>query len=183
MNCLDSGRNVTKSKPPYLPYPTLPYPTLPYPTLPYPTLPYPTLPYPTLPYPTLPYPTLPYPTQLIEHLTNTTSVAPPPASPAGCRPLYLLDLLYLSFIIWTPSRCCILQFRANKSFACNLLSTPSCESQVPAKETQSLSCFGRNIRYTLIRIHVLCDCYAKILCGLNVFLAGSRGHENCYTFH
>ena len=40
-----------------------------------------------------------WPLQLIEHLTNTTSVAPPPAGPAGCRPLYLLDLLYLSFFL------------------------------------------------------------------------------------
>ena len=37
------------------------------------------------------------PLQLIEHLTNTTSVAPPPAGPAGCRPLYFLHLLNLSF--------------------------------------------------------------------------------------
>ena len=33
-----------------------------------------------------------WPLQLIEHLANTTSVAPPPAGPAGCRPLYLLHL-------------------------------------------------------------------------------------------
>ena len=39
--------------------------------------------------------------QLIEHLTNTISVAPPPACPVGCRPLYLLHLLY-SFTIWAP---------------------------------------------------------------------------------
>ena len=36
-----------------------------------------------------------WPLQLIEHLANTTSVAPPPAGPAGCRPLYLLHLLNL----------------------------------------------------------------------------------------
>ena len=34
-----------------------------------------------------------WPLQLIEHFSNTTSVAPPPADPAGCRPLYLLHLL------------------------------------------------------------------------------------------
>ena len=34
-----------------------------------------------------------WPLQLIEHLTSTTGVAPPPASPAGCRPLYLLHRL------------------------------------------------------------------------------------------
>ena len=34
-----------------------------------------------------------WPLQLIEHFSNTTSVAPPPAGPAGCRPLYLLHLL------------------------------------------------------------------------------------------
>ena len=36
-----------------------------------------------------------WPLQLIEHLNNTTSVVPPPAGPVGCRPLYLLHLLYL----------------------------------------------------------------------------------------
>ena len=39
-----------------------------------------------------------WPLQLIEHFSNTTSVAPPPAGPAGCRPLYLLHLLNLSFM-------------------------------------------------------------------------------------
>ena len=34
-----------------------------------------------------------WPLQLIEHLAITTSVAPPPAGPAGCRPLYLFHLL------------------------------------------------------------------------------------------
>ena len=53
-----------------------------------------------------------WPLQLIEHLTNITSVAPPPAGPAGCCPLYLLHLSNLSFTIWAPNSCCILQFRA-----------------------------------------------------------------------
>ena len=44
-----------------------------------------------------------WPLQLIEHLTNTISVVPPPAGPAGCRPLYLLHLLNLSFTIWAPN--------------------------------------------------------------------------------
>ena len=83
-----------------------------------------------------------WPSQLIEHLAKTTSVAPPPADPAGCRPLYFLHLLNLSFTIWTPNRCCILQLRAYQSFVCNILSTPRCESQVPAKKTKNLSCFG-----------------------------------------
>ena len=39
--------------------------------------------------------------QLIEHLANTTSVAPPPAGPAGCRSLYLLHVLNLSLTIWS----------------------------------------------------------------------------------
>ena len=52
-----------------------------------------------------------WPLQLIEHLANTTSVAPPPAGPVGCRPLYLLHILNLSFTIWTLNRCCILQHR------------------------------------------------------------------------
>ena len=76
-----------------------------------------------------------WPLQLIEHLANTTSVAPPPTGPEGCRSLYLLHLLNLSFKTCAPNGCCILQFRAYQSFVCNLLSTPRCESQVPAKET------------------------------------------------
>ena len=51
-----------------------------------------------------------WPLQLIQHLANTTCVAPPPAGPAGCRPLYLLHLLNLSFTIRVPNGCCILQF-------------------------------------------------------------------------
>ena len=31
-----------------------------------------------------------------------------------------------------------------QSFVCNFLSTPRCKSQIPAKETKCLSCFGRN---------------------------------------
>ena len=110
-----------------------------------------------------------WPLQLIEHFSNTTSVAPPPAGPAGCRPLYLLHLLNLSFTVRAPNGGCILQFRAYQSFVCNLLSTPRCESQVPSKETLSLSCFRRDIRDMLTPIHVLCDCYTKIFRGLNVF--------------
>ena len=44
-----------------------------------------------------------WPLQLTEHFSNTTSVAPPPAGPAGCRPLYLLHLLNLSFTIRAPN--------------------------------------------------------------------------------
>ena len=66
-----------------------------------------------------------WPLQHIEHLANTTSVAPPPAGPAGCRPLYLLHLLNLSFTIWAPNRCCILQFRAYQRFVCILFCTPA----------------------------------------------------------
>ena len=76
-----------------------------------------------------------WPLQLIQHLTNTTSVAPPPAGSAGCLPLYLLQLSNLSFTIWATKRCYILQFRAYQSLVCNLLSTTRCKSQVPAKET------------------------------------------------
>ena len=62
-----------------------------------------------------------WPLQLIEHLTNTTSVASPPAGPVGCRPLYFLHFLNLSStIIWAPNRCCILQIRAFQSCVCNL---------------------------------------------------------------
>ena len=31
-----------------------------------------------------------------------------------------------------------------QSFVCNFLSTLRCKSQIPAKETKCLSCFGRN---------------------------------------
>ena len=110
-----------------------------------------------------------WPLQPIKHFSNTTSVAPPPAGPAGCCPLYLLHLLNLSFTIRAPNGGCILQLRAYQSFVCNLRSTPRCESQVPSKETQSLSCFRRDIRDMLTPIHVLCDCYTQIFRGLNVF--------------
>ena len=51
-----------------------------------------------------------WPLQLIEHFSNTTSVAPPPAGPAGCHPLYVLHLLNLSFTIRAPNGSCILLF-------------------------------------------------------------------------
>ena len=35
-----------------------------------------------------------------------------------------------------------LWFRPNQSFVCNFFSTPRCKSQIPAKETECLSCFG-----------------------------------------
>ena len=80
--------------------------------------------YTSLPYVSLiPWSLQSWPLQLIEHLANTISVAPPPAGPAGCLPLYLLHLLNLSSPIWAPNRCCILQFRAYQSFVCNLFST------------------------------------------------------------
>ena len=80
--------------------------------------------------------------QLIEHLTNTTCIAPPPAGPVGCRPLYLLrGLLNLSFTIWAPNGYCILQFRSYQrfvGFVCNLVSTPMCKSQVPESKPKVL---------------------------------------------
>ena len=75
-----------------------------------------------------------WPLQLIEHLANTTTVGPPPAGPVGCCPLYLLHLLNLSFTIWAPNRCWILQFRVYQS-----LYATSLVLQVPAKETLSLT--------------------------------------------
>ena len=50
-----------------------------------------------------------WPLQLIEHLANTTSVAPPPAGPppageGGCSPLYLLHLLNPSFTLGSVYR-------------------------------------------------------------------------------
>ena len=69
---------------------------------------------------------------------------------------------------------------AYQSGVCNLLSTPRCESQVSAKETYSLSCFGRDIRDMLASIYVLRDCldllqterfpkYAGAMCSREVF--------------
>ena len=80
-----------------------------------------------------------WPLQLIKHLTNTTSVVPPPVSAgsAGCRPLYLPHLLYLSFTIWDPNKCCILQFKAYRKFCMQPFSTPRCESQVPVRNLKS----------------------------------------------
>ena len=75
-----------------------------------------------------------WPLELIEDLANTTSVAPPPAGPVGCCPLYLLHLLNLSFTIWAPNRCCILQFRAYQRFVCNLLG--------PGRVAQSVTCLA-----------------------------------------
>ena len=113
-----------------------------------------------------------WPLQLIEHLANTTSVAPPPAGPVGCCPLYLLHLLNLSFTIWAPNRCWILQFRVYQS----LYAPSSCKGNL---KSNGLSCFGRSIRVMLTPIHVLCDCYTKIFCGRNVFqsLLMQSGHE------
>ena len=64
------------------------------------------------------------------HLVNTTSVASPPAGPAGPGLLssVLSPLVESEFTIWAPNGCCIPQFRAYQSFVCNLLSTPRCES-------------------------------------------------------
>ena len=50
-----------------------------------------------------------WPLQLIEHLINTTSVAPPPAGPVG--PPVESEFYNMSSIY-----CCILQFRAHRSF-------------------------------------------------------------------
>ena len=54
-----------------------------------------------------------WPLQPIEHLTNATSVAPPPAGPADCRPLYLLHLLKMSFPVkyFTDRSKAVLLFR------------------------------------------------------------------------
>ena len=41
--------------------------------------------------------------QIIEHLTNATSFVPPPAGPAGSRPLYLLHLLNSEFYNISPT--------------------------------------------------------------------------------
>ena len=66
----------------------------------------------------------------------------------------------------------ILRFRElwpNQSFVCNFLCTPRCKSQVPAKETKCLSCFGKNFWNVLTPIHIIRDSYTKIFCRLNVF--------------
>ena len=109
-----------------------------------------------------------WPIQLIEYLTNTTSVVPPLAGPAGCRHLYHLHLLNLSFTMWVPNRCCILKFRAHKVLYATSLILLGLKCKFMHRKP-CLSCFGGNIRDMLTPNHVLCDCYAKIFCGLNVF--------------
>ena len=55
------------------------------------------------------------------------------------------------------------------SFVCNFLSTPRCKSQVPVRETECRSCFGRNSQNVLTPIHIIRDGYTKVFCRLNVF--------------
>ena len=44
------------------------------------------------------------------------------------------------------------------------LRSPRCKSQIPAKETKCLSCFGRNYENVLTPIHIIRDGYAKVFC-------------------
>ena len=69
---------------------------------------------------------------------------PSPAGPPGSCPLHLLHLSNLSFMIWMPNRCCILELRANQCFVCNFISVPRCKGQIAPKKTQCLSCLSRN---------------------------------------
>ena len=101
-----------------------------------------------------------WPLNLIKHLADTTCVTPSPASPTGCCPLNFLYLINLKFWVRAPNGCCILNFRLNQSFVCNFLSTLRCKSQIPAKETKCLSCFGRNFINVLTPIHIIRDGYA-----------------------
>ena len=69
-------------------------------------------------------------------------VAPPPAGPVGCCPLYLLHLLNLSFTIRAPNGGCILQGHTKVLYATSFkVRKPSSFSK-----PLSLSCFRRDIR-------------------------------------
>ena len=109
-----------------------------------------------------------WPLQLIEYLANTIVLRHLLQVQRAAVLCTFSTCWIWVFTIRAPNGCCILQFKAYQSFVCNLLSTPRCESQVPSKETKSLSCFGRNIRDMLTTVHVLCDCYTKIFRGLKV---------------
>ena len=111
------------------------------------------------------------PFKLIQHFANTTRVSPSLACLAGCCPPYFLNLMNLKFLVRAPNGCCILQFRPNQSFVCNLLSTPRCKSQNPAKETKCLSYFGRDFYDMLTPIHVISNGDTKIFWRLNIFLS------------
>ena len=43
-----------------------------------------------------------WPLQLIEHFSNTTSVAPPPAGPAGCRDMCMREMTSLLEFLKAP---------------------------------------------------------------------------------
>ena len=58
---------------------------------------------------------------------------------------------------------------AYSSFICNFLCIPRRKSQIPAKETKCLSCFGRDFRDMLTPIHVICNGDTKVFCRLNIF--------------
>ena len=110
-----------------------------------------------------------WPLKLVKHLANTTCVWPSPAGSAGCCSLNFLYLVNLKFRVRAPNGCCILEFRPNQSFVCNLLCTLRCKSQVHAKKTKCLSCLGRHFWNVLTPIHIIRDSYTKVFCWLNVF--------------
>ena len=102
-----------------------------------------------------------WPLQLIKHIPNISNVAPSPTGPTG-GVLCSFPLLGPKFRLRVPNKC-------SYSKVCNLLRTLCAKSQIPVKETYIFRCFGRNIRDMVTPIHVLCDSYAKIFRGLNIY--------------
>ena len=58
------------------------------------------------------------------HVADATCIPPSLAGSPTSFPLHPLYLLNLKFVIGIPTRCCILELRANQCFVCNFLSMP-----------------------------------------------------------
>ena len=69
----------------------------------------------------------------------------------------------LSAVFWLNEEC------PNSFVVWEFLCALRCKSQVPAKETKCLNCFGRNFWNVLTPIYIIRDSYTKVFCRLNVF--------------
>ena len=98
-----------------------------------------------------------WPIQIIQHITHTTLISPPPAGPSGSSPLHLFRLSNLSFDMGMPHRFRIFYFRPNQSFICSILCVPRCKCQVLLKKTQSPICISDNFRYMLTPVKIICN--------------------------
>ena len=70
-----------------------------------------------------------WPLKYVQHAADATGVSPSFAGPPGSCPLHLLHMSNLSFMIWMPNRCCILELRVYQCFVCNFLSVSWCKGQ------------------------------------------------------